>query len=104
MSTYHLSVITPHGRPFEGQIESLIAPGAEGAFGILANHAPFIATLSAGVLTVVHNGTKNFFALTAGVLEVNAKGSVLVLADYAAGAKTLEDAQDKIESAVKNKI
>ena len=99
MSTYYLSIISPQGRAFEGQVNSLVAPGAQGSFGILAKHTPYIATLKSGVLKIVQNGGDKFFALANGVLEVNSKGSVLILSDLAASAKSHEDAEDKIKSA-----
>ena len=98
MSSYHLSIITPQGKQFEGQVDSLMAPGVEGSFGVLASHAPFISALKDGVLTLIQNGAKRFFAISSGVLEVNPKGSVLILSDSAVDAKTLEDAEDKLKN------
>ena len=98
MSSYHLSIITPQGKQFDGPVDSLMAPGVEGSFGVMSQHAPFISALKDGVLTLIQNGTKRFFALRGGVLEVNPKGSVLILSDFAADAKTLEDAEDRLKN------
>jgi F-type H+-transporting ATPase subunit epsilon len=46
--TFDLSLVTPEGPAFEGEIEMLIVPGAAGEIGILARHAPLVATLKAG--------------------------------------------------------
>src|SRR5512133_1381793 len=46
--TFALSLVTPEGPAFEGEIEMLIVPGAAGEIGILARHAPLVATLKAG--------------------------------------------------------
>jgi F-type H+-transporting ATPase subunit epsilon len=93
MISYQLSIITPSGKVFDGQVESLIAPGESGFFGILGNHAPIIASLKAGPLTVKQNSYDHFFAVGAGVLEVNAKSEALLLTDYAAKTKTYEEAK-----------
>jgi F-type H+-transporting ATPase subunit epsilon len=45
---FDLSVVTPDGPAFEGEVEMLIVPGAAGEIGVLARHAPLIATLKAG--------------------------------------------------------
>jgi F-type H+-transporting ATPase subunit epsilon len=46
--TFALSLVTPEGPAFEGEVEMLIVPGAAGEIGILARHAPLVATLKAG--------------------------------------------------------
>ena len=46
--TFDVSLVTPDGAAFEGEIEMLIVPGAAGEIGILARHAPLVAMLKAG--------------------------------------------------------
>jgi F-type H+-transporting ATPase subunit epsilon len=45
---FDLSLVTPDGAAYEGQAEMIIVPGQIGEIGILARHAPLIATLKAG--------------------------------------------------------
>jgi F-type H+-transporting ATPase subunit epsilon len=45
---FDVSVVTPEGAAFEGDAELLIVPGAAGEIGVLARHAPLVATLKAG--------------------------------------------------------
>jgi F-type H+-transporting ATPase subunit epsilon len=45
---FDLSLVTPDGPAFEGEAEMVIVPGAAGEIGVLARHAPLIATLKAG--------------------------------------------------------
>ena len=52
---FSVSVVTPDGAAYEGDAEMLIVPGAAGEIGVLARHAPLIATLKAGS-TRVHLG------------------------------------------------
>jgi F-type H+-transporting ATPase subunit epsilon len=52
---FDLSLVTPDGAAYEGQVEMIIVPGAIGEIGVLARHAPLIATLRAGS-TRIHPG------------------------------------------------
>ena len=52
---FSVSVVTPDGPAYEGDVEMIIVPGAAGEIGVLARHAPLIATLKAGS-TRVHLG------------------------------------------------
>jgi F-type H+-transporting ATPase subunit epsilon len=45
---FSVSLVTPDGAAFEGDAEMIIVPGAAGEIGVLARHAPLIATLKAG--------------------------------------------------------
>jgi len=53
--TFSVSLVTPDGAAFEGEAVMMIVPGADGEIGVLARHAPLIATLKAGS-TRVHLG------------------------------------------------
>ena len=52
---FDVSLVTPDGPAFEGQAEMIIVPGQIGEIGVLARHAPLIATLKAGS-TRIHPG------------------------------------------------
>ena len=52
---FDLSLVTPDGAAYEGQAEMIIVPGQIGEIGVLARHAPLIATLKSG-MTRVHPG------------------------------------------------
>ena len=52
---FDVAVVTPEGDSFRGEAEMLIVPGAAGEIGVLARHAPLVATLKAGS-TRVHLG------------------------------------------------
>lgn len=80
----HVSLITPMGMVFEGQVESLIAPGCEGFLGVLPGHAPIAVALRKGPLTIKQGGKERCYVLNGGILEVNKKTGVLILCDEAA--------------------
>jgi len=46
--TFDVSLVTPDGPAYEGEAELVIVPGQAGEIGVLARHAPLIATLKAG--------------------------------------------------------
>src|SRR6266849_7606275 len=52
---FSVSLVTPDGAAYEGEAEMIIVPGAIGEIGVLARHAPLIATLRAGS-TRIHPG------------------------------------------------
>jgi F-type H+-transporting ATPase subunit epsilon len=53
--TFEVSLVTPDGAAYEGEAQMLIVPGQIGEIGVLARHAPLIATLRAGS-TRIHPG------------------------------------------------
>ena len=94
MSTFDVSLVTPDGPVFEGEVEMLIVPGADGEIGVLARHAPLIAMLKAGS-TRVHvkrNGEVREFATGPGFFKVE-QDRALALVDDAFDAKEIDDAR-----------
>lgn len=51
--TLHFSLVSPAKEMFSGEVDHVIAPGTEGQFGVLPNHAPFMTTLKNGVVQVL---------------------------------------------------
>ena len=90
MPTYNLMILTPEGKAYESDVSSIVAPGLEGFFGVLAHHTPMIAAVRLGILTVREENGTFFFVLGEGILEVSSEG-VSILADTAERADT-EDA------------
>jgi F-type H+-transporting ATPase subunit epsilon len=93
MATFHLTIVTPAGKPFDGDSEALSAPGEEGSFGILAHHAPMIAGIKQGILSLTRDGSASYWVTGEGVLEVKLGGAVVILADKALPTSGLEEAQ-----------
>jgi F-type H+-transporting ATPase subunit epsilon len=50
--TFPLSIVTPEREVFSAPVQSISLPGVEGAFGIMAGHAPIMAALDAGLVVV----------------------------------------------------
>lgn len=100
MATFDLTIVTPAGRIYQEEVSSLTAPGKSGYFGIMARHAPMIAEISRGVLAVKRENQSEFFAVVGGVLEVSGEG-VVVLADLAQEADSLDHAKEIAETAMR---
>ncbi|MCG8475448.1 MAG: ATP synthase F1 subunit epsilon [Cytophagales bacterium] len=77
----YLEVITPDKRVFEGEIETVILPGAKGAFQVLKHHAPIVSALGKGKLIIRTSESEEelVYEVEGGVAEVlNDRLSVLV--------------------------
>jgi len=94
-----LEVLTPGKLLYRGQVDHVQMPGLNGSFGILNNHAPMIAALKEGTITVDQSTgsstseelagefitdkakSSSFdFDITGGVVEVN-RNKVIILAE-----------------------
>ena len=53
---YPVELITPEGAAYADDAQQVIAPGAAGKLGILANHAPLVSLLNAGELHIIDAG------------------------------------------------
>ena len=99
--TFSVSVVTPDGPAYEGDAEMLIVPGAAGEIGVLARHAPLIATLKAGSTRVhVSDNEVLEFATGPGFFKVELDRA-LALVDDAVSVKEIDDqrAQAQLETA-----
>ena len=90
---FDVEVVTPDGPVFQGEAELLIVPGAAGEIGVLARHAPLVATLKAGS-TRVHLGSNEVleFATGPGFFKVETD-KALALVDDAVNVKEIDDAR-----------
>ncbi|HNV23928.1 MAG TPA: hypothetical protein PLH56_04400 [Candidatus Omnitrophota bacterium] len=70
---FRLNIYSQEKTLYDGEIFSLIAPGESGYLGVLANHAPLIANLVPGKITIKDNqGKENTIQLQSpGFLEVS---------------------------------
>ena len=105
---FDLSLVTPDGAAYEGQAEMIIVPGQIGEIGVLARHAPLIATLKAGS-TRVHLGEGEDrvreFATGPGFFKVEQDRAIALVDDAVLANEIdveraraqLEDAQAELE-------
>ena len=88
---FDVSLVTPEGSAFEGEAEMVVVPGAAGEIGVLARHAPLVATLKAGS-TRIHLGGSEIleFATGPGFFKVELDRA-LALVDDAVDVKEIDD-------------
>ena len=60
------SLVAPEREVFNGLVDQVDAPGVEGDFGVLADHAPFMTALREGVVTVIDGGSRRQFEVHGG--------------------------------------
>ena len=82
MATFHLELVSPERLLFSGDVEQVDVPGAEGDFGVLAGHAPLVAMLRPGILTIINGADRQRIVVFGGFVEVSPAG-MTVLADTA---------------------
>jgi F-type H+-transporting ATPase subunit epsilon len=107
MATFRFDLVSPARLVFAGDVTQVDVPGVEGEFGVLAGHAPLVATLKPGVLTIFAPGGTQRLVVFGGFAEVSSAG-MTVLAEVAvplpeadrmevaARIRELEGARDKL--------
>jgi F-type H+-transporting ATPase subunit epsilon len=101
--TFDLSLVTPEGAAFEGEVEMLVVPGDAGEIGVLARHAPLVAMLKAGSTRIYRDRDSEDvleFATGPGFFKVE-QDRALALVDDAVDARHIdvERAQQQLEEA-----
>jgi F-type H+-transporting ATPase subunit epsilon len=92
MATFHFELVSPERLIFSGEVEQVDVPGAEGEFGVLAGHAPLVATLKPGMLRVYGaSGAPQRIVVKGGFAEVGPTG-LIVLAEQAVPAEEYDPA------------
>jgi F-type H+-transporting ATPase subunit epsilon len=96
--TFEVSLVTPDGAAYEGEAEMLIVPGQIGEIGVLARHAPLIATLKAGSTRIHPGGGADVleFATGPGFFQV-IHDRAIALVDDAVGASEIDDVRARAQ-------
>jgi F-type H+-transporting ATPase subunit epsilon len=92
MATFHFNLVSPERLVFSGEVDQVDIPGTEGDFGILAGHAPIIAGVRPGIVTVIAGSRREKIIVHGGIAEFSEKG-LTVLAEVATSLDELDRAQ-----------
>jgi len=107
--TFQLEVATPERLFVDEQVTQAELPGENGAIGVLAQHAPLLSALGAGVLSYTGTGGQRHLAIDGGFVEIF-DNHVRVLAEHAeygrdidtaTARRQLEEANNALKSAHK---
>lgn len=75
-----LTIVTPEGVRFEGPVDRVVVPGAEGDFGVLPGHEHFLSPVRIGELELeVPDANGRWAAVSEGFAEVTADKVVLMV-------------------------
>lgn len=105
--TLRLEIVTPEGRSFSDDVNSVVLPGVEGEFGVLPDHMPMVTQIHPGEL-VIQKGDQEFrLAVGEGFVELTGD-HVSVLTDMAQDASHIdeakaEEARQRAEKALQEK-
>ncbi len=105
MDTFKLEILTPNGEIYNGDAVSVVLPGKEGEFGVLAGHASLTTLLEAGVVDIEkEDKSVESIVVNWGVVQVDEE-KVVILVEGAAAirgkteseiAKALDEAKQLI--------
>lgn len=85
MAKLHFSLVAPERELYAGEVDQVDAPGAEGDFGVLQGHEPFMTTLREGQVTVRDGAKVKVFTIQGGFADVTPE-SFTILAESAVEA------------------
>ena len=112
MDSIKLSIVTPTGSIFNGDVKTVTLPGKEGEFGVLPGHSSLVSTLSVGVIVIEKIDSTEAVAINWGHVKVDEK-SVDVLVDGAIAltggkdseiSKNIEAAKELVNSVKDSKV
>ena len=83
MNTYNLTIATPDGNQFQGEVVGLFVRGAEGDLAVFAGHVPFITSVQAGKCRLhLPDDEEKSSALDGGLLTVSNKAVTLLSGSF----------------------
>ncbi len=94
MKSFKLEIITPQRQAFSEEVDSVMAPTANGMVGVLALHEPLFSALSEGEIKITSGSKEYFLAIGSGFMEVTKTG-VTILVTSAYHAHELNEAEIK---------
>ena len=79
MRYYKLTVSTPDGNIYEGEVRRLIVRGLEGDLAVMAGHIPFATVIKPGRYSIEHeDGSIREGEIGGGLLNVSSEGTTLL--------------------------
>ncbi len=88
----YCEIVSQDRKVFSGEVDMVVAPGADGVMGILPHHSSLLSTLKVGELKVRRGGAEECFAVSGGLIEVR-PDRIVILADAAERADEIDVAR-----------
>ncbi len=93
-----VEIVTPEKKVFSDEVESIVIPGMEGEFKIIASHTPVVTIITPGELIYTKGGASESLAIGEGFIETSGD-SVSVVVDVALGESEIDE--NAVEEALK---
>jgi F-type H+-transporting ATPase subunit epsilon len=100
MASFHFELVSPDKLLFSGPVEDVLAPGTEGDFVVLRDHAPVMTALRPGIVDIGEaQGKHTRVFVRGGFADVSAAGLIL-LAETAMPVADLS--AERLDAEIKN--
>ncbi|MET1413228.1 F0F1 ATP synthase subunit epsilon [Roseibium sp. HPY-6] len=97
---FQFELVSPERQLISEQVAEVVVPGAEGEFGVLKDHSPFMSSIAPGILKVRKDGDAwDEYFVRGGFADV-ASGGLTVLAEQA--VPVAEISREQLDQAIKN--
>ena len=98
-----LSIVTPKGLSFEGEVDHIVVDGDNGQLAILKNHIPIVVSIRDGFVKHVIDNEELFHVIYGGLLEFNDNVATVIAQETVANDGELtEESLEKINNAAQN--
>ena len=105
MATYSLQIVTPEQEVFNAPVQSATLPGSEGSFGVLAQHAPLVASLAPGTVQITDADNRELRLFVGGGFFQVSGNTAMLLADSAEFASDINvDRAREAESRAQSRL
>lgn len=75
------ALVSPERELFHGEVDQVVVPGAEGAFGVLPQHAPVMSVITSGALRILNDGSERRIFVNGGFADVTPEGLTVLAED-----------------------
>ena len=99
----HFSLVSPEAELFTGEVDQVDIPGTEGDFSVLPKHAPVMAAIRTGSISVTNDSEQTAYFVQGGFADVTPEG-LTILAEKAVPMSEMssEMLKDMIEALEKD--
>lgn len=77
----HFALVSPERELFNGEVDHVVVPGADGEFGVLPDHAPVMSVIKPGALKVLDGASEQRIFVNGGFADVTPEGLTVLAED-----------------------
>lgn len=91
-----LSIVTPKGMVYEGEVDYITVNGDQGQLGILNNHVPIVVPIRNGFVKRVIGNNETYHVVSGGLLEYS-NNIATVIAQETVEGKSYDEAKKSLD-------